>query len=111
MNLYFCGPATWPLRPALGRSVRAATTRNRLGEEQPITAPCRATVVALLAGEVGAKLEKGAPILTLEVMKMEADAWRAPFAGVLKAIKCKVEVDIVAEGVELAEVAELIASW
>jgi len=33
-------------------------------------------------------LEKGAPILTLEVMKME-QTLRAPFAGVLKAIKCK----------------------
>jgi len=59
------------------------------------------TVVALLA-EVGASLEKGAPILTLEVMKME-QTLRAPFAGVLKAIKCKVG-DIVQEGVELAEV-------
>jgi 3-methylcrotonyl-CoA carboxylase alpha subunit len=38
----------------------------------------------------------------LEVMKME-QTLRAPFAGVLKAIKCKVG-DIVQEGVELAEV-------
>ena len=59
------------------------------------------TVVALLAEE-GAKLEKGAPILTLEVMKME-QTLRAPYAGVLKKIKCKVG-DIVGEGVELAEV-------
>jgi len=51
-------------------------------------APLPGTVVALLA-EVGATLEKGAPILTLEVMKME-QTLRAPFAGVLKAIKCKV---------------------
>jgi 3-methylcrotonyl-CoA carboxylase alpha subunit len=64
-------------------------------------APLPGTVVALLA-EVGAKLEKGAPILTLEVMKME-QTLRAPFAGVLKAIKCKVG-DIVGEGVELAEI-------
>ena len=47
-----------------------------------IVAPLPGTVVALLA-EVGAKLEKGAPILTLEVMKME-QTLRAPFAGVLK---------------------------
>ena len=59
------------------------------------------TVVALLA-ETGAKLEKGAPILTLEVMKME-QTLRAPFAGVLKVIKCNVG-DIVQEGVELAEI-------
>jgi 3-methylcrotonyl-CoA carboxylase alpha subunit len=78
---------------------------EQVGEDK-IVAPLPGTVVALLA-EVGAKLEKGAPILTLEVMKME-QTLRAPFAGVLKAIKCKVG-DIVAEGVELAEV-EPIAS-
>ena len=43
-----------------------------------------------------------AAILTLEVMKME-QTLRAPFAGVLKKLKCKVG-DIVGEGVELAEV-------
>ena len=78
---------------------------EQVGEDK-IIAPLPGTVVALLA-EVGAKLEKGAPILTLEVMKME-QTLRAPFAGVLKAIKCKVG-DIVGEGVELAEV-EPIAS-
>ncbi|HEU0147507.1 MAG TPA: biotin/lipoyl-containing protein, partial [Bradyrhizobium sp.] len=69
--------------------------------EDKIVAPLPGTVVALLAEE-GAMLEKGAAILTLEVMKME-QTLRAPFAGVLKAIKCKVG-DIVQEGVELAEV-------
>ena len=49
-----------------------------------------------------ATLEKGAAILTLEVMKME-QTLRAPYAGVLKKIKCKVG-DIVGEGVELAEI-------
>jgi 3-methylcrotonyl-CoA carboxylase alpha subunit len=73
---------------------------EQVGEDK-IVAPLPGTVVALLA-EVGASLEKGAPILTLEVMKME-QTLRAPFAGVLKAIKCKVG-DIVQEGVELAEV-------
>jgi 3-methylcrotonyl-CoA carboxylase alpha subunit len=73
---------------------------EQVGEDK-IVAPLPGTVVALLA-EVGAMLEKGAPILTLEVMKME-QTLRAPFAGVLKAIKCKVG-DIVGEGVELAEV-------
>ncbi|BAM89773.1 putative acyl-CoA carboxylase biotin-carrying subunit [Bradyrhizobium oligotrophicum S58] len=69
--------------------------------EDKIVAPLPGTVVALLAQE-GAVLEKGAAILTLEVMKME-QTLRAPFAGRLKAIKCKVG-DIVQEGVELAEV-------
>src|SRR6202012_4652761 len=73
---------------------------EQVGEDR-IVAPLPGTVVALLA-EVGAKLEKGAPILTLEVMKMEKTL-RAPFAGVLKVIKCKVG-DIVQEGVELAEI-------
>jgi 3-methylcrotonyl-CoA carboxylase alpha subunit len=73
---------------------------EQVGEDK-IVAPLPGTVVALLAEE-GASLEKGAPILTLEVMKME-QTLRAPFAGVLKKIKCKVG-DIVQEGVELAEV-------
>jgi 3-methylcrotonyl-CoA carboxylase alpha subunit len=75
-------------------------TEEQTGEDK-IVAPLPGTVVALLA-EVGVTLEKGAPILTLEVMKME-QTLRAPFAGVLKAIKCKVG-DIVQEGAELAEV-------
>ena len=80
-------------------------TEEQVGEDK-IVAPLPGTVVALLA-EVGATLEKGAPILTLEVMKME-QTLRAPFAGVLKAIKCKVG-DIVGEGVELAEVEPVVA--
>jgi 3-methylcrotonyl-CoA carboxylase alpha subunit len=73
---------------------------EQVGEDR-IVAPLPGTVVALLAEE-GATLEKGAAILTLEVMKME-QTLRAPFAGVLTSIKCKVG-DIVQEGVELAEI-------
>jgi 3-methylcrotonyl-CoA carboxylase alpha subunit len=73
---------------------------EHVGEDK-IVAPLPGTVVAVLAEE-GATLEKGAPILTLEVMKME-QTLRAPIAGMLKAIKCKVG-DIVQEGVELAEI-------
>jgi 3-methylcrotonyl-CoA carboxylase alpha subunit len=76
-----------------------ADDEEHVGEDK-IVAPLPGTVVALLAEE-GARLEKGAPILTLEVMKME-QTLRAPFAGVLKMIKCRVG-DIVQEGVELAE--------
>src|SRR6266403_3364205 len=68
-------------------------TEEQVGEDK-IVAPLPGTVVALLA-EVGATLEKGAAILTLEVMKME-QTLRAPFAGGLKVIKCKVG-DIVQE--------------
>ena len=73
---------------------------EQVGEDR-IVAPLPGTVVAVLAEE-GAMLEKGAAILTLEVMKME-QTLRAPFAGVLKRLKCKVG-DIVQEGVELAEI-------
>ncbi|MBV9529964.1 MAG: 3-methylcrotonyl-CoA carboxylase, partial [Bradyrhizobium sp.] len=75
-------------------------TEEQVGENK-IVAPLPGTVVAVLAEE-GAKLKQGAAILTLEVMKME-QTLRAPFAGVLKAIRCKVG-DIAQEGVELAEV-------
>ena len=66
-----------------------------------VVAPLPGTVVALLVEE-GAEVEKGAAILTLEVMKME-QTLRAPFAGTVKQLKCKVG-DIVQEGVELAEI-------
>src|SRR5258708_30535237 len=59
---------------------------EQVGEDK-VAAPLPGTVVALLAEE-GAPLEKGEPILTLEVMKME-QTLRAPFAGVLKVIKSK----------------------
>ncbi|MGY3240541.1 3-methylcrotonyl-CoA carboxylase alpha subunit [Bradyrhizobium sp. USDA 4448] len=75
-------------------------TEEQTGADK-IAAPLPGTVVAVLAEE-GARLEKGAPILTLEVMKME-QTLRAPYAGVLKSIKCEVG-DIVQEGVELAVV-------
>lgn len=75
-------------------------TEEQTGADK-IAAPLPGTVVAVLAEE-GATLEKGAPILTLEVMKME-QTLRAPYAGVLRSIKCAVG-DIVQEGVELAVV-------
>jgi 3-methylcrotonyl-CoA carboxylase alpha subunit len=81
-------------------------TEEQVGEDK-IVSPLPGTVVALLAEE-GARLDKGAAILTLEVMKME-QTLRAPYAGVLKKIKCKVG-DIVGEGVELAEVEPAAAS-
>jgi 3-methylcrotonyl-CoA carboxylase alpha subunit len=70
------------------------------GGEDRIVAPLPGTVVAVLASE-GATVEKGAPILTLEVMKME-HTLRAPYAGKVTSLRCKVG-DIVGEGVELAE--------
>jgi len=81
-------------------------TEEQVSEDK-IVAPLPGTVVALLAEE-GAKLDKGAPILILEAMKME-QTLRAPYAGVLKKLKCRVG-DIVGEGVELAEVEPAAAS-
>ena len=66
-----------------------------------VVAPLPGTVVALLVEE-GAAVEKGAAVVTLEVMKME-QTLRAPFAGTVVKLKCKVG-DIVQEGVELAEI-------
>jgi 3-methylcrotonyl-CoA carboxylase alpha subunit len=65
-----------------------------------IVAPLPGTVVAVLAKE-GDMLEKGAAVVTLEVMKME-QTLRAPFACKLKKLNCRAG-DSVQEGVELAE--------
>ncbi len=65
-----------------------------------IVAPLPGTVVAVLAKE-GDTLEKGAAVVTLEVMKME-QTLRAPFACKLVKLKCAAG-DSVQEGVELAE--------
>ena len=75
-------------------------TEEHVSEDR-ITAPLPGTVVALLVEE-GAEVDKGAPIVILEAMKME-QTLRAPYAGVLKKLKCRVG-DIVGEGVELAEI-------
>jgi 3-methylcrotonyl-CoA carboxylase alpha subunit len=65
-----------------------------------IVAPLPGTVVAVLAKE-GDTLEKGAGVVTLEVMKME-QTLRAPFACRLVKLKCAAG-DSVQEGAELAE--------
>ena len=83
-----------------------AETEEQVSEDK-IVAPLPGTVVALLAEE-GTKLEKGAPIIVLEVMKME-QTLRAPYAGMLRKLKCRIG-DIVGEGTELAEVEPVAAS-
>jgi len=70
------------------------------GGSDRIVAPLPGTVVAVLAKE-GDTLEKGAGVVTLEVMKME-QTLRAPFACKLLKLKCAAG-DSVQEGVELAE--------
>jgi 3-methylcrotonyl-CoA carboxylase alpha subunit len=65
-----------------------------------ITAPMPGTVTRILA-EPGANVQRGAPLLVLEAMKME-HTLRAPADGHLKALRCKVG-DVVQEGTELAD--------
>jgi 3-methylcrotonyl-CoA carboxylase alpha subunit len=65
-----------------------------------LTAPMPGKVIALLA-EAGKRVEKGAPLLVLEAMKMEHTI-KAPRAGVVKAFRFQAG-DQVGEGVELVE--------
>jgi 3-methylcrotonyl-CoA carboxylase alpha subunit len=65
-----------------------------------IVAPMPGTVTRILAA-AGADLERGAPVIVLEAMKME-HTLRAPADGRLKALKCAVG-DFVQEGTELAD--------
>jgi 3-methylcrotonyl-CoA carboxylase alpha subunit len=65
-----------------------------------VVAPMPGTVTRILA-EPGVDLQRGAPLLVLEAMKME-HTLRAPTDGRLTALKCAVG-DFVQEGMELAD--------
>ena len=69
------------------------------GAESRLTAPMPGRVIALLAAP--GPVEKGAPLLILEAMKMEHTI-RAPAAGVLRDFRYAVG-DQVAEGAELVD--------
>ncbi len=70
------------------------------GPEGGLLAPMPGNVIALIARE-GAKVEKGAPLLILEAMKMEHTI-TAPAAGTVKAFRFAVG-DQVGDGAELVE--------
>ncbi len=70
------------------------------GAEGGLLAPMPGKVIALVAAE-GAKVEKGAPLLILEAMKMEHTI-TAPAAGTVKAFRFGVG-DQVGDGAELVE--------
>ena len=72
------------------------------GAEGGLTAPMPGKVIALLA-EPGVRLEKGAPLMILEAMKMEHTI-AAPAAGVLKRFHFLVG-DQVSDGAELVDYA------
>ena len=70
------------------------------GAEGGLLAPMPGKVIALVAAE-GAKVEKGAPLLILEAMKMEHTI-TAPAAGTVKAFRFGVG-DQVGDGAELVD--------
>jgi len=70
------------------------------GAEGSLTAPMPGKVIALLA-ECGARVEKGAPLLVLEAMKME-HTLVAPAAGTVTAF-CYAVGEQVTDGAELLE--------
>jgi 3-methylcrotonyl-CoA carboxylase alpha subunit len=68
--------------------------------EGGLKAPMPGKVIALIAA-VGASVDKGAPLLVLEAMKMEHTI-SAPKAGTVKAFRCAVG-DQVVDGVDLVD--------
>ena len=70
------------------------------GAEGGLTAPMPGKVIALIA-EAGATVDKGAPLLVLEAMKMEHTI-AAPVAGTVKAFRFNVG-EQVSDGAELVE--------
>jgi 3-methylcrotonyl-CoA carboxylase alpha subunit len=87
---------TWPLT----RVDPLLHTGEGAGAEAGLLAPMPGKVIALVAAE-GAKVEKGAPLLILEAMKMEHTI-TAPAAGTVKAFRFAVG-DQVGDGAELVE--------
>jgi oxaloacetate decarboxylase (Na+ extruding) subunit alpha len=83
-----------------GASGVAGRRKTRASGHDAMTAPMPATVMKLLV-EPGAQVADGDTVIVLEAMKMEL-AVRAPRAGVVKAIHCKVG-ELVQPGVVLLE--------
>ncbi len=98
-----------------GRDLELSTPRGRLklswidpfaadaaeaAAASRIVAPMPGTVTRILA-QAGTDVERGAPLIVLEAMKME-HTLRAPVTGRLHALKCAVG-DFVQEGTELAD--------
>ena len=88
-----------PIRSAGRRLPGGAAAGDELHGR--LTAPMPGKVIALLA-RPGEKVEKGAPLLVLEAMKMEHTI-KAPRAGVVKAFRFA-PGEQVSEGAELVEI-------
>ncbi len=91
--------------PGVRRRLRFVDPLAHAGEEEAhgghMTAPMSGTVVAVLV-KAGDRVDKGAPLIVLEAMKMEHTI-AAPSAGVVSAVHFSVG-DRVAEGVDLVDV-------
>jgi 3-methylcrotonyl-CoA carboxylase alpha subunit len=94
-HVFFEGRA-WPL--ALVSTLQAGGAGDDAGGG--LKAPMPGKVIALLA-EVGARVDKGAPLLVMEAMKMEHTI-AAPKAGLVKAFRCA-PGDQVVDGVDLVD--------
>jgi 3-methylcrotonyl-CoA carboxylase alpha subunit len=77
-----------------------ARAMSQEGPAGGLTAPMPGTVT-MVAAAAGQRVERGAPLVTLEAMKME-HTLRAPAAGRIVRLRCAVG-DTVAEGTELVE--------
>lgn len=69
--------------------------------EQSMAAPMPGLVLKILV-EPGAVVDKGAPLIILEAMKMEHQI-HAPFGGTIRAVNCR-EGELVQPGVDLVEI-------
>ena len=78
-----------------------AAIRRRAGVSYPVLVPHLRGFEAALAAQAGAVVERGAPLVVLEAMKMEHTI-SAPAAGTVLAVECAVG-DQVREGVELVD--------
>jgi 3-methylcrotonyl-CoA carboxylase alpha subunit len=79
---------------------KGARGRSR-HREQSMAAPMPGLVLKILV-EMAAPVEKGAPLIILEAMKMEHQI-HAPYAGTVRAINCR-EGELVQPGVDLVEI-------
>ena len=99
------GEDRWVFAPGLRRRLRLVDPLAHAGEEEAhgghLMAPMSGTVVAVMV-KAGDKVEKGAPLIVLEAMKMEHTI-AAPSAGVVAAVHFAVG-DRVAEGADLVDV-------
>jgi 3-methylcrotonyl-CoA carboxylase alpha subunit len=99
------GDDRWVFAPGIRRRLRLVDPLAHAGEEEAhgghLMAPMSGTVVAVMV-KAGDKVDKGAPLIVLEAMKMEHTI-AAPSAGVVSAVHFAVG-DRVAEGADLVDV-------